>query len=204
MLADDHETVREGLRALFATVPDVDVVEDVGDGESAIDRVRAVEPDLLVLDLSMPKAGGLSALRSIKRDKPNTAVVVLTRYRDPAFVREALASGASAYVLKQSPFSELQRAVASAARGGKYIDRRLLSMDGEYRRFDETPDVSDRERDVLRRTALGQSNKEIAWDLRIAVKTVEVHKTHAMRKLDLRDRADLIRYATMHGWLREP
>jgi len=204
VLADDHETVRQGLRALFASVPGIDVVEEVGDAESAIARTKALAPDLLVLDLSMPKTGGLAAIRELKRVASKTAIVVLTRYRDAAFVREALSAGAVAYVLKQSPFSELHQAVTQASRGERYIDRALAAQLEERPTIDASSRVSDRERDVLRRAALGQSNKEIASALNIAVKTVEVHKTQGMRKLDLRDRSDLIRYATMQGWMSEP
>jgi DNA-binding NarL/FixJ family response regulator len=204
MLADDHETVRQGLRALFASVPEIDVVEEVGDAEAAIVRAKAVAPDLLVLDLSMPKTGGLAAIRELKRVAAKTEIVVLTRYRDAAFVREALSAGAVAYVLKQSPFSELHQAVTRASRGERYIDHALAAQMEDRAGIDATGRVSDRERDVLRRAALGQSNKEIASALKIAVKTVEVHKTQGMRKLDLRDRSDLIRYATMQGWLAEP
>jgi DNA-binding NarL/FixJ family response regulator len=203
MLADDHETVRQGLRALFASVPDIDIVEEVGDAETVIARAQALAPDLVVLDLSMPKTGGLASIRELRRVAPKTEIVVLTRYHDAAFVRQALTAGAVAYVLKQSPFSELQQAVTQAARGERYIDRALAGQLGERAAVDATGRVSDRERDVLRRAALGQSNKEIASALNIAVKTVEVHKTQGMRKLDLRDRSDLIRYATMQGWLSE-
>jgi DNA-binding NarL/FixJ family response regulator len=203
MLADDHETVRQGLRALFASVPGIDIVEEVGDAETAIARAKALAPDLVVLDLSMPKTGGPAAIRELKRVAPKTEIVVLTRYRDAAFVREALGAGAIAYVLKQSPFSELHEAVTQASRGERHIDRALAAQLEERAAIDTTGRVSDRERDVLRRAALGQSNKEIASALKIAVKTVEVHKTQGMRKLDLRDRSDLIRYATMQGWLSE-
>jgi DNA-binding NarL/FixJ family response regulator len=200
MLADDRETARQGLRALFASVPEVEIVEEVGEAESAIARAKAVQPDLLVLDLSMPESGGLALSREIK-EHSKTQIVVLTRHRDPAFVREALSAGASAYVLKQSPFSELQQAVAAAARGERFIDSRLASL------LDKQPAlevrISRRELDVQRRAALGQGNKEIAAALSIAVKTVEVHKTQGMLKLKLRDRRDLVRYATMQGWLRE-
>lgn len=203
MLADDHEAVRQGLRALFAAVPEVEVVKDVGDVDSALAHLRADAPDLIVLDLSMPKAGGLGAIRLIKEARPGIAVVVLTRYRDLAFVQEALTAGASAYVLKQSPFDELRHAVFSAFKGGRYVDSGLrTALDAPP--FDFKGRVSNRALDVLRRTVLGQSNKEIAAALNIAVKTVEVHKTNAMRKLDLPDRSALVRYAAMQGWLIDP
>ena len=202
ILADDHEVIRQGIRALFATSPDVVVVDDVGDVETAVARVRDLAPDVLLIDLSMPKAGGLAAIRQLANEASETAVVVLTRYREEAFVREALAAGASGYVLKQSPFSEVQAAIAHAARGESYIDSRLASVFAHRRTF-EVPQASNREQQVLRAAALGDSNKEIANTLGIAVKTVEVHKMQAMRKLGLRDRRALVRYATLQGWLQD-
>ena len=203
ILADDHEVIRQGIRALFATSPDVVVVDDVGDVETAVARVRDLAPDVLLIDLSMPKAGGLAAIRQLANEASETAVVVLTRYRDEAFVREALAAGASGYVLKQSPFSEVQAAIAHAARGESYIDSRLASVFAHRRTFDGPQAISNREQQVLRAAALGDSNKEIADALGIAVKTVEVHKMQAMRKLGLRDRRALVRYATLQGWLQD-
>jgi DNA-binding NarL/FixJ family response regulator len=199
LVADDHQSVREGLCALFRSLPSVDVVDDVADGDQALDRVRRLAPDVVVLDLSMPPVNGLEAMRRIKAERPDTAVVVLTRYRDHAYVREALALGASAYVLKQSPFSELSHAVNAVMRGEQYIDPRLewTAPPGSTAR------VSQRELEVLRRAALGHANKDIATAFGIAVKTVEVHKASAMRKLQLRDRAEVIRYATLQGWLQE-
>lgn len=204
VLAEDHETVRQGLRALFSTMPEVDVVGEAADAEEVVGRVREVVPDVLVLDLSMPKAGGISVIRSIRSEGLNTPIVVLTRHRDSAFVNEALASGATAYVLKQSPFSELQCAVTHAARGERFIDSHLASQLREEVPVERHRRLSTREADVLRRAALGQGNKEIASALGIAVKTVEVHKAQGMRKLELRDRTDLVRFATLLGWLSEP
>jgi two-component system response regulator NreC len=203
LLADDHAVVREGLRALFTTIPEYEVVADVGDVDATMAGVRSAAPDLVVLDLAMPKTGGLAAIRQIKAERPNTAIVVLTRYADLAFVREALRAGATAYVLKQSSFGELQRAALLAINGEQYVDTRLKpSLDRPVP--DAKGQVSTRERDVLRRTVLGQSNKEIATALGIAVKTVEVHKANGMRKLDLPDRRALVRYAAIQGWLVEP
>lgn len=202
MLADDHEIVRQGLRTLIATVPDVDIVDEVGDAETAVAHTRTLSPDLIVLDLSMPKASGLNAIRTLRGEDSPPAIVVFTRHRDPSFARDALSAGASGYVLKQSPFSELERAITHAARGEKYVDPQLAPHLGPT--GDRSHRVSERETEVLRRASLGQSNKDIAAALNIAVKTVEVHKTQGMRKLDLRDRQDLIRYATMQGWLFEP
>ena len=199
VLVDDHETVRQGLRALFSSVPEVDVVDDVADGEAAIQAVRQLAPDLVVLDLSMTPIDGLTVIKRIREHRRQTKVVVLTRLREGGYVREALAAGASAYVLKQSPFSELHAAVLAAARGEQHLDARLWGSPSKAPAGISPP--SDRELDVLRRAARGQSNKEIANTLAIAVKTVEVHKANAMRKLGLSSRAELIRYAFLHDWL---
>lgn len=203
MLADDHETVRQGLRELFKTVPEVEVVHDVGDGESALQGLRTLAPDLIVIDLSMMPTDGITLMKRIQEARRNTKVVVLTRYRELGYVREALAAGALGYVLKQSPFSELHRAVLAAARGEQHLDPRLWTSlsDGVAMSGARSGPLSDREVEVLRRAARGQTQKEIGAALQIAVKTVEVHKSNAMKKLGLRDRAQVVRYAVLHGWL---
>jgi DNA-binding NarL/FixJ family response regulator len=202
MLADDHESIRQGLRAVVPAVPAIEVVGDAGDADALLASVRREKPDVLVLDLSMPNVGGMASIRRIREAMPRLAVVVLTRSGDRVFVDDVFAAGGSGYVLKQSPFSELHRAIAAAAAGQHYVDSRLAPTDD--RPVVTEGAISGREREVLRRTALGHSNKEIAAALAIAVKTVEVHKSHGMRKLGLQDRTELVRYAAMQGWLLEP
>ena len=205
LLADDHETVREGLRALFDSVPGVTVVGDVADGHAAVQAVCSLLPDLVVLDLSMPPTSGIDAIRQIREVREDTGVIVLSRYRDAAYVREAMAAGASGYVLKQSPFSELKRAVEDVARGGRHIDQSLSAqVPADTAAAENGPRLTEREQAVLRRAALGHSNKEIATALGIALKTVEVHKANAMRKLELRNRNEMVRWAALHGWLQDP
>src|SRR5262249_46385856 len=153
VLADDHATVRQGLRALLASVEGLEVVDEVGDTESALASVLTFAPDLLILDLSMPTGGGLETLRRLARERVTTAVVVLTRYRDPAFVHEAMAAGATAYVLKQSPFAEVQRALAHAVRGERYVDPAITAATPRIT-FDPARQVSRRESEVLRHAAL--------------------------------------------------
>lgn len=200
MLADDHETVRQGLRALFKSVPDVEVVHDVADGDAAIQAIRTMAPDLVVIDLSMAPVDGLTLMKRLREVRRQTKIVVLTRFREGGYVREALAAGASGYVLKQSPFSELQQAVLAVARGEQHLDARLWGSALRGPVSDAVP-LSDREYEVLRRAARGQTNKEIAEDLELAVKTVEVHKSNGMKKLGLRSRSQLVRYAFLHDWL---
>jgi two-component system, NarL family, response regulator NreC len=186
LVADDHETVRQGLRALLAAKEDIDVVAEAPNGRQAIDRAKALKPDIAVLDLSMPGVSGLAAARAIKASQPDVGIVALTRHADDASVQELLAAGAGAYVLKQSPVEEHANA---------YLSRSATAQ--------SRPPITDREASVLRLMAIGHSNKEIASALDIAIKTVEVHKANAMRKLDLRGRIDVVRYAVLNGCLQD-
>ncbi|HKB10612.1 MAG TPA: response regulator transcription factor [Vicinamibacterales bacterium] len=203
LLAEDHETIREGLRLLIDAQPDMRVVSQVGDGRAAVDATATLRPDVVVLDLSMPVLGGLSAARELKKAGATSAIVALTRHEDDAFVHELLDAGAAGYILKQSASAELLRAIRVAAAGGRYIDPALPTDDLSHdpRRRLTSPRATDREVRVLRLIAAGHSNKEIAAALNISVKTVEVHKANAMRKLGLRGRTDVVRYAVINGWL---
>jgi DNA-binding NarL/FixJ family response regulator len=207
LLAEDHETVREGLRALLAREHDIDLVGEARDGRAAIDVATALKPQVVVMDLSMPDVNGLTATRTLKEAAPGIAVVALTRHDDEAYLKALLGAGASGYVLKQSPFKELLRAIRAAAAGERYLDPALASRDRDLyprRRLPAVPVATERESQVLRLMAVGHSNKEIADQMGITVKTVEVHKANAMRKLGLRGRIDVVRYAVLHGWLQEP
>jgi len=206
VLAEDHETVREGLRLLVDEQADMEVVAAVGDGAGAVEQARRLKPDVIILDLTMPGMSGLAAARELRTAVPSTAVIALTRHNDPALVKELLAAGAMGYVLKQSSPTELLKAIRVAIAGNQYIDAALRERDFATTRRPRsaTLKVTDREREVLRRMALGHSNKDIASALHISVRTVEVHKTNAMHRLGLRDRADLVRYAVLNGWLQDP
>jgi two-component system, NarL family, response regulator NreC len=206
LLAEDHETVREGLRLLLNGQPDMTVVAEASDGRAAVEQARALHPHVVVLDLTMPRMNGLSAAKVLHDSVPTAAVVALTRHDDQAYVQELMAAGAAGYVLKASASGELLKAIRAAVAGQRYVDpavREIESDFGRRRRRAKTPIVTDREREVLRRTAVGHSNKEIAAALDISVKTVEVHKANAMRKLNLRGRVDVMRYAALNGWLQD-
>lgn len=206
LLAEDHETVREGLRLVLESQPDIEVVAEAANGRAALARAGALQPEVAVVDIAMPGLNGLAAARAMRLAAPATAIVALTRYGDDAYVEEMLAAGALGYVLKQSPSTELVNAIRSVAEGRPYLDSRLPRPWPRRgtRRERPQPAVSARERAVLRLTALGYSNKEIAARLDISVKTVEVHKANAMRKLGLHGRVDVVRYASLQGWLHEP
>ncbi len=209
LIAEDHETVRHGLRLLIDAQRDMQVVAEAGDGREALAQAMTADPDVALIDISMPTVNGLQATRAIRTSAPRTAVVALTRYSDHPFVQELLRAGAIGYVLKKSTSQDLLAAIRAAASGQPYVDAALGVVGpggrGSSRpRGEPRPPISDRERDVLRLMALGHSNKEIAVDLGISVKTVEVHKSNAMRKLDLHGRVDVVRYAVLQGWLTQP
>jgi DNA-binding NarL/FixJ family response regulator len=209
LLAEDHETVRQGLKLLIDGQADMQVVGEASDGREALRSVEALKPEVAVVDVSMPEMNGLAATRRITEQAPQTAVVALTRYGDRAYVQEMLVAGARGYVLKQSASAELLAAIRAAAHGKQYLDRNLDahetgSMFKSRGRARAHPHITDREVEVLRLMALGHSNKDIAAALDVVVKTVEVHKANAMRKLGLQSRIDVVRYALLQGWLREP
>jgi DNA-binding NarL/FixJ family response regulator len=167
-------------------------------------------PDVLVMDISMPKLNGLKATQKLNEACPQVKVLTLSRHADDGYVRELLAAGACAYVLKQSAAGELIHAIRAVAAGGKYIDPKLAAkVVAPYSgrsgalRGEAKGSLSNRESEVLRLIALGYSNKEIATRLSLSVKTIEVHKANAMRKLNITSRIDLVRYAIFQGWLQE-
>jgi len=208
MLAEDHETVREGLKMIVNAQEDMEVVGFAGDGREAVAKAQELLPDVLVMDISMPKLNGLQATLKLIECCPQVKVLTLSRHADDGYVRGLLAAGACAYVLKQSAPSELIHAIRAVAAGGKYIDPKLAAKVMENysdrtSRGESKSSLSDRESEVLRLIALGYSNKEIAARLSLSVKTIEVHKANAMRKLNLTSRIDLVRYAVFQGWLQD-
>jgi DNA-binding NarL/FixJ family response regulator len=210
LIAEDHETVRTGLKLLIDSQPDMKVIGEAADGEMAVQRAHELHPDVVVMDVSMPRMNGLVATRTIRQTHADAAVVTLTRYTDEAYLQELLRAGALGYVLKQSASPELLQAIRAAAAGRQYLDASLTArVAGTYlrkhsrQRTESIPDISDREAQVLRLIAWGHSNKEVAAELDVSVKTVEVHKANAMRKLGLKGRIDIVRYALLQGWLTE-
>jgi two-component system, NarL family, response regulator NreC len=208
LLADDHVTVRHGLRLLIDSQPDMKVVSEASDGDSAVQRAQESRPDVIVMDISMPRMNGLVATRVLKRQQPGVAIVTLTRHGDDAYLQELLRAGVSGYVLKQSAATELLQAIRAVAAGGQYLDSALTARVtagflGRKGKKAKKPGgaLSERESAVLRLIASGYSNKEIAARLELSVKTVESHKANAMRKLDLKGRIDIVKYAVLQGWL---
>jgi two-component system, NarL family, response regulator NreC len=210
LLADDHVTVRHGLKLLIEAQADMKVISEASDGKTAMQNALALKPDVIIMDISMPGMNGLAATRALKQKQPNVIIVTLTRHGDDAYVQELLRAGVAGYVLKQSAPNELIQAIRAAAAGGQYIDSTLTARMTErlLGRADKAAkpagELSDRESAVLRLIASGYSNKEIAGQLSLSVKTVEAHKANAMRKLGLRGRIDIVKYAVLQGWLENP
>ena len=210
LLADDHVTVRHGLKLLIDAQPDMTVVAEASDGAAAVSRALECRPDIIVMDVSMPGMNGLVATQALRRMLPSAAIVTLTRHGDDAYLQELLRAGASGYVLKQSPPTELLQAIRATGAGGHYVDSSLTArvtagfLGREGRGSTRGgPTITEREAEVLRLIASGYSNKEIAQQLDLSVKTIEAHKANAMRKLDLTSRIDIVKYAILQGWLTD-
>jgi DNA-binding NarL/FixJ family response regulator len=208
LLADDHVTIRYGLKLLIEQQPDMTVVGEASDGGAAIELASTLPLDVIVMDISMPGTNGLVATRKLRGLRPDAAIVTLTRHADDAYLQELLRAGVAGYVLKQSAPDELLQAIRAAASGGQYLDSSLMARvtaafaAQEGRRAGRSEGtISERESDVLRLIASGYSNKEIAAQLSLSVKTIEAHKSNAMRKLDLNGRIDIVKYAKLQGWL---
>jgi two-component system response regulator NreC len=201
VLADDHVVVRRGLRLLLEGEDGLEVLAEAGDVADALRLVGAHRPTVLVLDLNMPGEESLPAIPRFAEVSPGTAVVVLTMQSEPGFAREALRSGARAYVLKEAADDELVEAIRAAAAGETYLNPKLgarmaAEPDGPAAPPD---DLTDREVDVLRLIALGHTNTEIGRQLYLSVRTVETHRAHIQQKLRRTKRAELVRYALEHG-----
>lgn len=208
LVADDHAIVRQGLKLLIDNQPDMEVVAEAANGKAALELAGAVKPDIVVMDISMPGMNGLIATRLLKQQQPGVTIVALTRHEDDTYLEELLRAGASAYVLKQSAPADFLKAIRAVAAGGVYLDPTMTSRVADGLLAGQVPvdtetrgKVTDRESEVLRLVAMGHSNIEIAARLDISVKTVEVHKANAMRKLGLTGRVDVIRYGVLQGWL---
>ena len=200
VLADDHAVVRSGLRLLLGQAG-MEVVAEAGDVETALRYVLGHKPDVLVLDLNMPGPPSLPAIPQFLESSPNTHIVVLTMQQDPQFAREALALGATAYVLKEAADEELVQAIHSARDGRTYVNPSLgARLARETLKPTGPPGgLTERELDVLRLIALGHTNAEIAAQLFLSVRTVETHRAHIQQKLGRSTRSELVAYALDEG-----
>lgn len=207
-LADDHMVVREGLKTLINAQPDMIVIGEAGDGQTAVQQAQACQPDVVIMDITMPDMNGIQATAQLKHACPDVKVVALSVHEDTSYLRQLLTAGASGYVLKHVAADALIQAIRLVAAGGVYLDPALAGhVVARYVRVPATAsellgaDLSERETDVAQRIAQGYSNREIGTQLNLSVKTVETYRARALEKLGLESRAALVRYALEHGWL---
>lgn len=212
VLADDHDVMRQGLRMLLETRPEVEVIEDVRNGREAVLAAERHKPDLVLMDIVMPGLNGLEATRQVRKRLPRTRVIVLSAFVDEEQVTAAIQAGASGYLKKSADAEELVRAIQTVAAGEQFFSRdlaRMFDLEEIAHRAKRAPGsrtgvaaLSPREREVLQVVAEGLTNQQIATELTISVKTVEAHLAHIMAKLHGRNRADLIRHAIRAGLVR--
>lgn len=203
LLADDHAVLRAGIRLLLNSQPDFDVVGEAASGIEALTLARQTQPDLILLDLSMPSLGGLDALPTLRQQAPSARILILTMHDDPQYLRQALKSGAAGYVLKKAADVELLSAMRAVLRGEVYVHPSmtrsllddLIPKEESSDELDSWKGLSDREQEVLRLVALGHTSAEIASRLNLSTKTVETYRARGMEKLGLSNRASLVRFA---------
>jgi DNA-binding NarL/FixJ family response regulator len=209
LVADDHTLVRDGIRALLATAPDIELVGEAADGREAIEQARAVRPDVILLDIAMPGLGGLEAVPILRREVPEARLLILTQYEEPDYVRRFVRLGVAGYVLKKVAGAELISAIRAVHRGGLVLDpaiAREVLQDGPgagVTTEDPYDSLTERERQVLKLVAEGRSNKEVATFLDISIKTAMTHREHVLQKLNLHNRTDLTRFALRRGIIRD-
>jgi DNA-binding NarL/FixJ family response regulator len=208
LLVDDHNVVRSGLRALIDAQEDMEVIGEAADGSVACQKATELAPDVVIMDLSMPVLGGAPATERIKQDRPEVRVLALTVHEDRSYLQQLLQAGASGYLRKRAAADDLIHAIRAVARGGTFIDPGLTGqmLGGLIGKPPQTGSpardaLSDREEEVLRLIARGYTNREIAAQLDVSVKTVETHKARAMEKLGINSRAGIVAYAIRGGWL---
>jgi DNA-binding NarL/FixJ family response regulator len=204
LIADDHEIVRRGFRAILEAQPDCQVVGESGDGRKAVEMAKELRPDIVVLDISMPSLNGLEAARQILKSRPQTKILILTMHESDSLIREVLDAGARGYILKTDAGRDLVAAVDALRRNKTFFTSRVAQMilDG-YLKGDTKPDDGDgagdrltpRQREIVQLLAEGKSSKEVAVALGLSVKTAETHRANIMRKLDCHSVSEVVRYA---------
>jgi DNA-binding NarL/FixJ family response regulator len=199
LVVDDHTVLRTGIRAMLDEESDFTVVGQAANADQAVGKARALQPDVILLDVVMPRKSGFDALPELRKVAPEARVIMLSMQTNPSSIRKALNAGAAGFVAKHASAADLMDAIRRVAAGSRYVDPELA---GDLVVPDSaalTEVLSERERDVMYMLALGYTNQEVAEQLYISVRTVDTHRAHLMRKLDLRTRAELVLYALANG-----
>ncbi len=202
LIVDDHPMVAQGIRAILETWDDIVVVGTLSNGQEAVDRVRALDPDVVLLDLNMPRLSGLAATELILERRPGTRILILSMHDSPEYIGTALAHGARGYVLKDAPAEEVKVAIEAVMRGERYLCDGASSTLAPAATADGREPLTAREQSILLALAQGQSNKAVAAAFDISVRTVETHRKNIKRKLGIATTAGLTRYALEHGVLQ--
>jgi DNA-binding NarL/FixJ family response regulator len=211
LIVDDHAIVRDGIRALLAAEGEIEVVGEAGGGRDAIALARSLSPDVILMDIAMPDLGGLEASIEIRKERPDSRIIVLSQYSDAEYVRRFLRAGVAGYILKKAAGVDLVAAIRAVHRGGLALDPEIArdAVAGEPASRDEIAAeqdpyerLTDREKQVLKLVAEGRSNKEVAGLLGVSVKTAMTHREHVMVKLRAHNRTDVIRFALRRGVIR--
>lgn len=206
LVVDDHAILRDGIRSLLESQDDIVVVGEASDGEEAFNLARNLLPDIVLMDITMPKTNGLEATRLIKESFPQVNVLILTQHDNREYIAPALEAGASGYVLKRSGRREMLNAIRQVYKQGAFLTSNITQeVIQEYSQAGNREDgqqLTDRERQVLHLISDGRSNKEVALELGISPKTVSVHRTNIMSKLNVQNTVELIRFTTNNPWIR--
>jgi len=202
LLADDHVLVRQGFKMILSAQPDMQIVGEAANGRETVEQCEKLQPDLVLMDVTMPELNGIEATRRIATASPRTRVLALSMHKDAVYVREILRAGARGYLLKDSAEADLIAAVRSVAKGEAYLTPAVSdAVLTDYRRHvtDPLDLLTTREREVLQMIAEGKTNKEIATSLNLSVYTVEAHRGRVMEKLNLHSTGELVRFALRSG-----
>ncbi|TDK50785.1 response regulator transcription factor [Antarcticimicrobium luteum] len=201
LIVDDHPMVAEGIQSILESYDDIVVVGTLGDGQAAVDRAEALTPDVILMDLNMPRLGGLSATEMLLERVPGARILILSMHDSPEYIASALSHGAVGYVLKDVPTDEIKQAIDTVMRGERYL---CTGAKGslEPKTGDGREQLTGREQTILLQLAQGRSNKQVAQTLDISVRTVETHRKNIKRKLGISSTAGLTRYALEHGVLQ--
>ena len=201
LIVDDHPMVAEGIQSILETYDDIEVVGTLGDGQSAVDQLTTLAPDVVLMDLNMPGVSGLAATEMMLERRPDTRILILSMHDSPEYIATAMRHGAKGYVLKVVPTDEIRTAIDTVMQGKTYLCTGAAEA-LEPNISDGRETLTGREQAVLLELAMGKSNKEVALDLDISVRTVETHRKNIKRKLDITSTAGLTRYAMEHGVLQ--
>ena len=201
LIVDDHPMVAEGIQSILETYDDIEVVGTLGDGQSAVDQLTTLAPDVVLMDLNMPGVSGLAATEMMLERHPDTRILILSMHDSPEYIATAMRHGAKGYVLKDVPTDEIRTAIDTVMQGKTYLCTGAAEA-LEPNSSDGRETLTGREQTVLLELAMGKSNKEVALDLDISVRTVETHRKNIKRKLDITSTAGLTRYAMEHGVLQ--